>query len=121
MTIVDLPATAAIAQRDVDEVALAERITVFGADVLGDPLGDSFDAAVLRGVVVVLALDDSRVTPPELATYNLQFATAVDHGGVYTEGEIRRWLTGAHVHDAIRVRSAAAYGGDFILAHRGRT
>jgi uncharacterized protein YaiI (UPF0178 family) len=45
----------------------------------------------------------------------------LDHGGVYTEGEIRRWLTEAHFHDAIRMRSAAAYGGDFIMAHRGRT
>jgi predicted O-methyltransferase YrrM len=148
VTIIDLPATAAIAQRNVDEVGLAERITVLGADILRDSLGESYDAAVLRGVVVVLAsedarrlvsrvshalaaggaiyvvgwiLDDSRITPPELATYNLQFATALDHGGVYTEGEIQRWLTEAHCHDAIRVRSAAAYGGDFIMAHRGRT
>jgi O-methyltransferase domain len=127
------------------QAELRDRITVLGADILCDSLGESYDAAVLRGVVVVLAsedarrllirvnhalaadgaiyvvgwiLDDSRVTPPELATYNLQFATALDHGGVYTEGEIRRWLTEARFRDAIRVRSAAAYGGDFIMAHR---
>ena len=144
VTIVDLPATIPIAQRNVDEAGLGGRISVLGADILRDSLGASYDAAVLRGVVVVLAsedarrllsrvndalapggaiyvvgwiLDDSRVTPPELATYNLQFATALDHGGVYTEGEIQHWLTEARFHDAIRVRSAT-YGGDFIVAHR---
>jgi predicted O-methyltransferase YrrM len=145
VTIIDLPATTPIAQRNVDEAGLGERITVLGADILRASLGESYDAAILRGVVVVLAsedarrllsrvshalaprgaiyvvgwiLDDPRITPAELATYNLQFATALDHGGVYTEGEIRRWLTEADFHDAIRVRSPAAYGGDFMMAHR---
>jgi hypothetical protein len=68
--------------------------------------------------VVGWILDDSRVTPPELATYNLQFATAWDHGGVYTEGEIRRWLTEAGFHDIVRVRSANAYGADFMMAQQ---
>jgi hypothetical protein len=73
-----------------------------------------------RGAIYVVGwiLDDSRITPAELATYNLQFATALDHGGVYTEGEIRRWLSEAGFHDAIRVRSRAAYGADFVMAHR---
>jgi predicted O-methyltransferase YrrM len=145
LTILDLPATTPIAQRNVEKAGLGDRITVLGADILRDSLGEPYDAAVLRGVVVVLPsedarrllsrvndalapggaiyvvgwiLDDSRVTPPELATYNLQFATALDHGGVYTEGEIRRWLTEARFHNAIRVPSAVAYGGDFIMAQR---
>jgi len=144
-TIIDLPATTSIAQRNVDEAGLGHRIKVLGSDILRDSLGGSYDAAVLRGVVVVLApadarrllsrvhrflvpggviyvigwiLDDCRVTPRELATYNLQFATALDQGGVYTEAEIRRWLTEAGFHHAIRVRSAAAYGADFIMAQR---
>jgi O-methyltransferase involved in polyketide biosynthesis len=127
------------------EAELADRITVVGADILRDSLGESYDAAVLRGVLVVLSphdarrllrrvnhalapggaiyvvgwiLDDSRVAPSELATYNLQFATALDHGGVYTEGEIRGWLAEARFHDAIRLRSAPAYGADFIMAQR---
>ncbi|HKZ04517.1 MAG TPA: methyltransferase [Methylomirabilota bacterium] len=146
VTIVDLPATAAVAQRNVDEAGLADRIMVLGADILHDALGESYDAAVLRGVLVVLSsndarrllsrvnhalapggaiyilgwiLDDSRVTPPELATYNLQFATTFDHGGVYTEGEILRWLKEANFHDGTRVRSAAVYGSDLIKAQRG--
>lgn len=144
VTIVDLPATTPIAQRNADEAGLGDRITVLGADILRDSLGESYEAAVLRGVVVVLAsedarrllsrvndalapggaiyvvgwiLDNSRVAPPELATYNLQFASALDHGGVYTEGEIQQWLTEAGFHGASRVRSAT-YGGDFIVAHR---
>ena len=145
LTILDLPATTPIAKRNVEEAGLGDRITVLGADVLRDSLGESYDAAVLRGVVVVLPsedarrllsrvndalapggaiyvigwiLDDSRVTPSELATYNLQFATALDHGGVYTEGEIRRWLTEAGFQDTVRVRSAGVYGADFIMAQR---
>lgn len=59
-TIIDLPATAAIAQRNVDKAGLAARITVLGADILRDSLGESYDAAVLRGVVVVLASEDAR-------------------------------------------------------------
>jgi predicted O-methyltransferase YrrM len=144
-TIVDLPATTPIAQRNVDEAGLGDRISVLAANIVRDSLSGSYDAAVLRGVVVVLAsddarsllsqvnralvpggaiyvvgwiLDDSRVTPPELATYNLQFATALDHGGVYTEGEIRRWLTEAGFHDVVRVRSANAYGADFMMAQQ---
>jgi len=143
LTILDLPATTPIAQRNVEKGGLEDKITVLGADILRDSLGGPYDAAVLRGVVVVLSsedarrllrrvndalapggaiyivgwiLDDSRVTPPELATYNLQFATALDHGGVYTEGEIQRWLTEAGFSEPIRVRSTAAYGGDFIMA-----
>jgi len=51
-------------------------------------------------------LDDSRVSPSDLATYNLQFATALDHGGVYSEGEVRAWLAEAGFQDAVRARSA---------------
>jgi hypothetical protein len=67
--------------------------------------------------VVGWILDDSRATPSDLATYNLQFSTALEHGGVYTEGEIRHWLAEAGFHSTIRVRSAGAYGADFIMAH----
>jgi predicted O-methyltransferase YrrM len=144
-TIVDLPATTAIARRNVDEIGLANRIKVLAVDIVHDSLNGSYDVAVLRGVVVVLApddaryvlsqvnriltpggaiyvvgwvLDDSRVTPPELATYNLQFSTALDYGGVYTEAEIRLWLVEAGFHDIVRIRSAGAYGSDFVLAHK---
>jgi hypothetical protein len=42
----------------------------------------------------------------------------LDHGGVYTEAEIRRWLTEAGFHGTVRVPSAGAYGADFIMAHK---
>ena len=144
-TIVDLPATTPIAQRNVHEAGLGDRIKVLGVDLARDSLSGPYDAAILRGVMVVLSsddarrllsqvnralapggaiyvvgwiLDDSRVTPPELASYNLQFATALDHGGVYTEGEIRSWLTEAGFHDVVRVHSANAYGADFMMAQQ---
>jgi len=144
-TIVDLPATTPIAQRNVDEARLGDRVSVLPADIVSDSLGGSYDAAVLRGVLVVLApdavrrvlsnvnralapggaiyvvgwiLDDSRVAPLDLATYNLQFSTALDHGGVYTEGEIRGWLMENGFHDPVRVSSVGAYGADFIMAHK---
>jgi hypothetical protein len=60
VTIIDLPATTPIALRNVDEAGLGDRITVLGADILRDSLGESYDAAVLRGVVVVLASEDAR-------------------------------------------------------------
>jgi predicted O-methyltransferase YrrM len=124
-TIVDLPATTPIAQRNIEEAGLSDRVRVISADIVRDSLIGSYDVAVLRGVLVVLSredvrsvlsnvnrvlesgaaiyvigwiLDDSRVAPVDLATYNLQFSTALDHGGVYTEGEIRGWLIESHRH-----------------------
>jgi 3-hydroxy-5-methyl-1-naphthoate 3-O-methyltransferase len=146
-TIVDLPATIPIAQRNADEAGLGDQVGVLAADIVKDALSGSYDVAILRGVLVVLApeqarrvlrhvhhallpggaiyvvgwiLDDSRVSPPDLATYNLQFATVLDHGGVYTEGEMRTWLAEAGFQDTMRVRSSGAYGADFVMAHKPR-
>jgi hypothetical protein len=129
----------------VEEAALGNRVKVVPADIVRDPLTGPYDVAVLRGVLVVLPppaarcvlqnvhhalapggaiyvvgwiLDDSRVSPPELATYNLQFSTALDEGGIYTEGEIRSWLHEVGFRDAVRVRSAPVYGSDFIRAYK---
>jgi predicted O-methyltransferase YrrM len=146
-TIVDLPTTVPIAQRNADEAGLGDRVGVLAADIVSDVLSGPYDVAILRGVLVVLApdqarrvlshvhrallpggaiyvvgwiLDDSRVSPPDLATYNLQFATVLDHGGVYTEGEMRTWLAEAGFQDTMRVPSAGAYGADFVMAHKPR-
>jgi SAM-dependent methyltransferase len=144
-TIVDLPGTTPVAQRNVDEAGLRDRVNVISADIVRDPLTGPYDVAVLRGVLIVLPphaartvlqnvhhalapggviyvigwiLDDSRVSPRELATYNLQFSTALDEGGIYTEGEIRRWLLEVGFHDVVRVRSAPVYASDFIRAYK---
>jgi SAM-dependent methyltransferase len=146
-TIVDLPATIPIAQRNAHEAGLGDRVGVLAADIVSDALSGPYDVAILRGVLVVLApdqarrvlshvhgalapggaiyvvgwiLDDSRVSPPDLATYNLQFATALDYGGLYTEGEMRTWLAESGFRDTMRVRSAGAYGAGFVMAHKPR-
>jgi predicted O-methyltransferase YrrM len=144
-TIVDLPATTPIAQGNVDEAGLSDRVRVVPADIVRDSLSGSYDLAVLRGVLVVLSpedvrsvlrnvnralepgaaiyvvgwiLDDSRVAPLDLATYNLQFSTALDHGGVYTEGEIRGWLIESGFEETVRVSSPGVYGADFLMARK---
>jgi ubiquinone/menaquinone biosynthesis C-methylase UbiE len=144
-TIIDVPATTPIAQRNVDEAGLSDRVRVISADIVRESLTGSYDVAVLRGVLVVLnredvrsvlnnanrvlepggavyvigwILDDSRVAPIDLATYNLQFSTALDHGGVYTEGEIRGWLIESGFEDTVRFGSPGVYGADSLMARK---
>src|SRR5262249_31837681 len=93
-TLVDLPATTPVAQRNVDQAGVRDRVKVISADILRDPLPEPCDVAVLRGVLIVLPphaarsvlqsvhhalapggaiyvvgwiLDDTRVSPLELA------------------------------------------------------
>ena len=144
VTIADLPATISVAQRYVDEAGVGDRVRVLAADVLSDPLSGSYDVAILRGVLIVLApdqvrhalanvsraiepggaiyvvgwiLDDSRVSPAELAAYDLLFLNEYDHAQLWTEGEIRAWLAEAGFRDI--TRSPGAFGADFIMARKG--
>src|SRR5215471_15575930 len=54
VTIADLPAIVQVAQRYVDDAGFATRITVRPTDVVADPLGGSYDIAVMRGLFPVL-------------------------------------------------------------------
>jgi len=144
VTIVDFPGTIAIAQRHVDEAGAGDRVRVMTADVLAGPLSDSYDVAILRGVLIVLApdqvprvlenvgrslepggaiyvvgwiLDDSRSSPLEYATFNLGRGGAFD-GQFYTEGELRARLVDAGFRDFTRERSAEVYGADFVMARK---
>ncbi len=144
-TIVDLPATIPVAQRHVDEAGVSDRVRVLAADIVSEPLSGSYDVALLRGLLPVLArdqarravanvsqaiepggaiyvvgwiLDDTRVAPLELAAYNLVFLSAFDHAQMYTEGEIRGWLVDAGFRDVTRERSARVWGTDFMKARR---
>jgi SAM-dependent methyltransferase len=145
VTIVDLPGTIPVTQRYVAEAGVEDRVRVMAADIVSEPLGGSYDVALLRGLLPVLApdqarralanvgqaiepdgaiyiigwiLDDSRVSPPELAVFNLYFLNASDHAQLYTEGEIRVWLADAGFGDFTRERSAEVYGADFVMAHK---
>ena len=129
-TVLDLPGMTQVAQRHVDEAGATDRIQVVAADVVSSPLVGSFDVAVLRAFIQVLSadqarralqnvsrvvepsgsiyilgsmLDDSRLAPPEMVTYNLFFLNSFDGGQVYTEQEHREWLTEAGFGDIERV------------------
>jgi hypothetical protein len=45
--------------------------------------------------IIGTVLDDSRLTPAEMATINLFFINVYDGGQAFTEGEHRTWLAEA--------------------------
>jgi len=129
-TVLDLPDMTPVAQRHVDEAGATDRIQVVSADVVSDPLAGSFDVAVLRAFIQVLSadqarhalqnvsrvverggsifilgsiLDNSRLSPPEMVTFNLFFINAFQDGQAYTEQEHRDWLTEAGFENIERV------------------
>ena len=118
-------------------------VRVLAADILSGPLSGSYDVAILRGVLIVPApdqvrqalanvsraiepggaiyvigwiLDDSRVSPVDLAAYDLLFLNEYDHAQLWSEGEIRAWLTEAGFREI--TRSPGAFGADFIMARK---
>jgi SAM-dependent methyltransferase len=145
VTIADLPATTPIAERYVREAGVGDRVRVTATDIIGEPVSGSYDVAILRGVLIVLTpdqarrvvknvhealepggavyivgwiLDDSRVSPLNYATYNLMWVSVSDRAQLYTEGELRTWLTDAGFQDVTRDRQAGVYGADFIMARK---
>jgi hypothetical protein len=143
-TVVDLPTTTPIAERYIKEAGVADRVEVLAENVVNSRLSRSYDVAILRGLLIVLApedacravtnvaagiesggaiyvmgwiLDDSRVSPKEVATFNLHFINSLEHGRLYTESEIRKWLAEAGFGDIVRERATRAYGSGFV---RGR-
>lgn len=145
VTIADLPAIVPVTQRYIDEAGFATRITVRSTDVVADPLGGSYDIAVIRGLFPVLTpeqirsalanvytamkpgsplyvvgwiLDDSRTSPLSYATYNLMFVNDYADGVILTEGEHRALLEEAGFEYVLRERSASTYAADFILARK---
>jgi hypothetical protein len=145
VTIADLPAIAPVAQRYIDEAGFATRINVCPTNVVSDPLGGSYDVAVMRGLFPVLTpeqirsalanvypaltpgsplyvvgwiLDDSRTSPLSYATYNLLFVNDYADGLIHTEAEHRAWLEEAGFEYVFRQPSAPTYAADFILARK---
>ncbi len=118
-TVADLPEVVPTTRRFIADAGLAERIAVVPVDIVREPLPGSFDAAVLKALIQVLSeedaraalqnvsrglapggdlyivgtiLDDSRLTPPATAAFNLVFINIYDGGQAYTESEYRDWL-----------------------------
>jgi hypothetical protein len=145
VTIADLPANEAVARRFVAEAGLSDRIHVRPTDVVKEPLGGPYDAAVMRGLFPVLTpaqirgvlanvhaalrpgnslyvvgwiLDDSRANPLSYATYNLLFVNDYTDALIHTEAEHRSWLEEAGFDFVRRQRTAATYAADFILARK---
>jgi SAM-dependent methyltransferase len=125
-TVVDLPTVTPITQRIVDGAGAGNRVRVVTADVLGDGLAGSFDAAVLSSVIQVISrdkarrvlknvgkvvrpggviyirgdvLDDSGVSPLASVMRNLIYLNVYDEGQAYTEQEHREWLKEAGFDD----------------------
>ena len=125
-TIVEQANVAPITQRIVAESNLAERIRVVAANAANEPLDGAFDCAILSAVIQIMSadearrlvqnvarvlnpngalyiigvvLDDSRLTPAEMATVNLLLINAYADGQAYTESEYRAWLTEAGFED----------------------
>lgn len=119
-TIIEQSNVVPVTQRIVAESSVAERISVIGIDAVRESFPDSYDCAILSGVIQTMSakearqllqniahalnphgelyiigaiLDDSRLTPVEMATINLLFINSFEHGQAYTEGEYRAWLT----------------------------
>ena len=118
-TVVDLPVTAAIARRRVDDAGLADHIGVVAADVFVDDLPEGHTAVLVANLVHYWGPDDNltllrriRAVVPEGAPLLLadfwtdathtaplhaalmagEFAVHVRDGDVYSVDEVRAWL-----------------------------
>lgn len=118
-TVAELPEITPITRRYVEEMGVTDRVQVVGCDVVRGPINGSFDVAVMSRLIQVLSpdqarhavynvsqaispggtvhiighmLDDSRVSPPSMVTFDLLFLNTYDQGQAYTEGDYAGWL-----------------------------
>ena len=118
-TIVDLPTATPVTRRYVDEAGLADRITIASHDVTHSPPEGHYDAAVMMNFIQILTrddarralvnigkalvpggkvfiigyvLDDSQISPPDIAASNFAFLNLYDEGRAYTESLHCAWL-----------------------------
>ncbi len=137
VTVMDLPTVTPITQRFIDSSELKGRVTVVNADVLGDQLEGSYDAAVLsafiqvfspedavralrriRGIIVPggsiyiigSVVDNTRLSPISSVGFSLITLNRYDDGQAYTEQEYLDWLA-----------EAGFAGGDISAISGGRT
>ena len=128
-TVIDQPNIADATARFVKEAGVESRIDVAPADVVNGPLAGSYDLVVMRSFIQVLnaedarkalknvagivkpggdllilgrVLDDSRVSPADVVTFNMYFMNIYDGGQAYTEAEHSGWLAEAGFEDFSR-------------------
>lgn len=120
-TVFDLPHVCEVAQHQIDQAGLADRISVTGGDFLTQPalprghdvillsmilhnwdeptnralLGKCYDALPSGGTIMVseLLLNADRTGPPEAALMGLNMIVETQGGRNYSEVEYARWLT----------------------------
>jgi hypothetical protein len=142
-TVMDLPMVAAVTQRFIEEAHATDRVQVVAVDVVNEPLPGTYDVAVLRSFLQVLApkealralqhvgaaihpggriyivgrvLDDSRLAPLGSVGFNLVFLNLFDEGRAYTEREHREWLSASGFEEMERV--PLAEGNSIITARK---
>ena len=129
-TVMELPNVAPVTRLFVEEAGMADRIQVTPLDAVQTPFPGHYDSAVLSKVLQTLSaeecriilksvgqalnpgghifiigtvLDDSRLTPAEMATINLFFINVYDGGQAFTEREHRTWLAEAGFENVERM------------------
>jgi SAM-dependent methyltransferase len=142
-TVVDLPTVTPITQRFIEEAGATDRVHVLAANVVNETLPETFDVAVLSSFIQVLTpeearralkhvfqalnpggtiyirgqvLDNSHLSPTEIAAASLFFVNAFRKGGAYTEQEYKDWLTEASFVDFERLVLPDAHS--FIRARK---
>ena len=144
VTVVELSTVTPVTQHFIDEAGAGDRIKVVAADVIHDSLPGSYDAAVMTAFVQVLSPDDarcalknisrvmnpggeiyirgggiidnSRISPPGLVSFNIVFVNVYDKGQAYTEQELKEWLEEAGF-EGFR-RTILPDGGSIITAQK---
>ncbi len=121
-TVIDLPTVTPITQRFVDEAGMNGRVEVSILDAVECAPEGQYHVAVLRNIIQVVGpdmsrrmlsnvaaalvprgtvfiigevLDDSRLSPPQIAAANFAFVNTYDEGRAFTEAEHRAWLAEA--------------------------
>jgi SAM-dependent methyltransferase len=144
-TAIDLPMVTPIAKKIVAEKGMTDRVQVMAANVLSGPLPGSYDTVVLRALLQVFSADDarlavrniaaainpggeiyilgqildnSRISPLEAVTFNLNFINVFDAGESYTEQEYRDWLSEAGFVDIERANFLLPDGDGLITASK---
>jgi SAM-dependent methyltransferase len=129
-TVMDLPLVTPITRQFVEEANMAGRVEIMTTNAVSDRLSGSFDVVVARALVQVLSADDSRsllgnlaaalnpggvlhligsmldnsrLFPQRMVSFNLVLLNSYDDGQAYTEQEYRDWLAEAGLVDFERV------------------
>ena len=142
ITVVDVASTKAVAERFIQEEKCSDRVRVSVADIVDGPIPGQYDVAVMRGVSLVLTLDqlrktfaniyaallsgsplyvigwildDSRTSPQGYVAHNLRFATDYEAAELHTETEHRHLMEEVGFKNVRRDPIANVYGSDFMV------